>query len=261
MWPELFHIGSLTISPYGILVATGFLVGLWMAGYIASRYEKIDTKTIWDFGITTVLAALIGAKILLIFTDPYFYQHPSHIFSMAFVRSAGVFYGGFILALVWAGWYFHRYHLPGWKIADAFGVAIPLGHTFGRIGCFTAGCCHGSPTDFFWGITFTNPNCMVENGYLNTPLNPTQLLEAGANFILFLVLFFRYRKKSFDGQMILIYIMSYATIRFLIEFLRGDTRGWVIPGVLSTSQFIALVIFPIALGLYFWRRKKGRQEA
>jgi len=258
MIPELFRIGSMSISPYGVLVATGFFLALWTAAYLGSRYEGVERRIIWDFGITTVLIALVGAKILMIVTDPFFYNDLSNVFSMNFVRSAGVFYGGFLAALGWAFWYFRRHGLPGWRVADAFAPAIPLGHALGRLGCFSAGCCHGRPTDSFLGIVFTDPRCMVDDSLLNVAIYPTQLMGFGANVAIFLLLFCLYRKKTFHGQMILAYAVMYATARFIIEFFRGDQRGWVLDGILSTSQFVALLVVPIALVLYFILKKKEK---
>lgn len=256
MWPELFRIGPFPISPYGILIAIGFFGGIWLAARLASRFEGIDPFVVWDFGITVVLVALLGAKILLIFTDSYYYSNPANILSIEFLRSAGVFYGGFLAALGWSVYYFRKHSLPGWRLADAFAPAIPLGHFFGRLGCFMAGCCHGRPTDSFLAVTFTDPTCMVEPAYLNQPLYPTQLLEAAGNLLISLGLLVAFRKRSFPGQMILAYAILYALLRFGLEFLRGDSRGWVVPDVLSTSHFIALVVFIAAVVAYTIRRRK-----
>ncbi|MBN2430611.1 MAG: prolipoprotein diacylglyceryl transferase [Acidobacteria bacterium] len=261
MIPELFSIGPITISPYGILVAVGMFTALVVAAWLGARREGFDRRTVWDFGITLILVALLGAKIFLIFSDPYFSNDLSNIFTVDFLRSAGVFYGGFLVALAWSIWYFRRYGISGWKMADAFAPAIPLGHMFGRLGCFCAGCCHGRATDSFLGVVFTDPQCMVEDHLLRVAIYPTQLIEAAANLLIFGVLFLGYRRKSFDGQMILCYAMMYAVARFIIEFFRGDTRGWVWDQTLSTSQGIAAVIFPIALVLFFIQRKRSATQS
>lgn len=257
MLPELFKFGPITISPYGILVTTGFILAIFLAKYNATHRESLDGNLIFDFGVGLALSALVGAKILLIFTEPYFYKNPSHIFSMDFLRSGGVFYGGFIGALFYAIYYIKKHNLPGYKTADCFGSAIPLGHTFGRIGCFTAGCCHGKYCSInFLAVKFTNPHCQVEPSLLGKPIYPTQLMEAAGNFLIFLFLFKLHKKKKFDGQIILLYVILYGTLRFLLEFIRGDQRGWVIENVLSTSQFIALILVPAAIYLYIKRSKK-----
>jgi phosphatidylglycerol:prolipoprotein diacylglycerol transferase len=258
MWPEFFRIGPLTISPYGILVAVGFFAAMALASRLASRREGLDGARILDFSLTLVLVALLGAKLLMLVTDPYYYEHPANVVSWEFIRSAGVFYGGFLAALVYAAWYFRRHHLPGWKTADAFAPAIALGHTFGRLGCFTAGCCFGRPTDGPLGVVFSNPLCSVEPGFLGIPLYPVQLMEALGNLLIFIGLMLLYRRKRFDGQMILVYVMAYGILRFILEFFRGDVRGWVIPNALSTSQAIIIVLLPVAMWLFLRRWKSAR---
>ncbi len=111
MWPELFRIGSFVISPYGLLVAAAFGAGIWVAARLGARYEGMDSRIYWDFGLTLVLVALVGAKVLMVFTDPFYYENPANIFSLDFLRSAGVFYGGLIAALAWSAWYFRRHRL------------------------------------------------------------------------------------------------------------------------------------------------------
>ena len=258
MWPELFRIGPLIISPYGVLVAAAFFAGILVAARLASRHEHIEPALIWDFSIMLVLVALLGAKLLMIFTDPFFYEHPANILSVDFIRSAGVFYGGFLAALAFAAWYLRRHRLPAWKVSDAFAPAIALGHTFGRLGCLTAGCCHGSPTDWFWGITFTDPGCMVSTPLLGIPLHPTQLLEAVANFVIFLSLLLFYNRKKFDGQVILGYILCYSVMRFSLEFLRGDVSDSIRIGGFSVSQLISGLCFVAAVCFYWQRSRSAR---
>ena len=260
MWPELFRIGPFTISPYGILVAVGFFGAIAMATRLGARREGLDSGTLWDFSLTLVLVALAGAKLLMIVTDPYYYENPANILSWEFVRSAGVFYGGFVAALAYSIWFFRRHRWPGWKVADAFAPAVALGHTFGRVGCFTAGCCFGRPTDGPLGVVFSNPLCSVEPQFLGKPLFPTQLMEAAGNLLIFLALMLLYRRKKFNGQIMLAYVMMYGSLRFLLEFLRGDVRGWAIPNVISTSQAIVIVLLPAAIWVY-WRRRKAASNA
>lgn len=254
MFPSEFHIGFFPISAYGLLVTAGFFSGLITTSILAKRYEKQESRLIWDFTVTMILVALVGAKLLLIVTDSTYLSNPANIFTIEYLRSAGVFYGGFVFAALYSVWYFRKYKLPGWKIADAYGPGLALGHMFGRIGCFMAGCCHGAPTDSPLGVTFSDLQCQVPNDLLNRPLWPTQAMEAAFNLLLFGFLLLRYRRKAFDGQIVLTYALAYSLFRFLIEFLRGDERGFILPHI-STSQFIALLIFPVALILYLLRRK------
>jgi len=128
---------------------------------------------------------------------------------------------------------------------------------FGRVGCFMAGCCYGKPTHSALGVTFTNPACQADP--LNTPLHPTQLYEASYIFLVMLVLLFLRSRKKFYGQLFLVYLMLYATGRFVLEYFRGDLgRGFVIQNYVSHSQFIAILIFATVVYAY-WRWSKRNQ--
>jgi phosphatidylglycerol:prolipoprotein diacylglycerol transferase len=117
----------------------------------------------------------------------------------------------------------------------------------GRFGCLFAGCCYGKPTDLPWGITFTDPFAAANVGTpLGVPLHPTQLYEAGAEFLILIILLATERKgRPFPGRTFWLYLLLYAVSRFVIEFYRGDPRGAV--GILSTSQFISVILAPLAV--------------
>src|SRR5436190_9098807 len=112
MYPELFSIGPVTVYTYGVLLAASYLIGLQFA---VSRARKwgLDGSRVLDLGIYIIIAALIGAKLLLVVTDfDQFRASPADLLSLA--RSAGVFYGGLITAVGVAFWYIHRHAMPFW---------------------------------------------------------------------------------------------------------------------------------------------------
>jgi phosphatidylglycerol:prolipoprotein diacylglycerol transferase len=151
------------------------------------------------------------------------------------------------MAVVVALWYIRRVGLPLWTTCDVFAPGIALGHVVGRMGCFFAGCCYGAPAGVPWAITFTDPFAAANVGTpLNVPLHPTQLYEAGAEgLILGILLATETRGNRFAGRTFWLYMLLYAASRFAIEFYRGDPRGTV--GVFSTSQFISVILAPLAL--------------
>jgi len=151
--------------------------------------------------------------------------------------------------------------LPVWKIADIFSPGIALGQSIGRLGCFAAGCCYGRPTKLPLGVIFRDPYSHETVGVpLMIPLHPTQLYEAACNAIIFVILWLSLKSKKFDGQVFILYLVLYSTVRFLIEFLRGDPdRGFLFNGLLSTSQFISLVLLIVA-GTLFLTLKPSVQE-
>jgi phosphatidylglycerol:prolipoprotein diacylglycerol transferase len=136
--------------------------------------------------------------------------------------------------------------MPMWRVMDVMIPALAIAHVLGRMGCIAAGCCYGRPTGSDWGFRFNSE--LVDISLRGVPLHPTQLYEAVSVFILFLGLLWVHRTKKFDGQVVLTYLMGYPIIRSIVETFRGDTiRGFVIEGVLSTSQFLSLLIFVGAL--------------
>jgi phosphatidylglycerol:prolipoprotein diacylglycerol transferase len=253
MHPILFEIGPLTIHTYGFFVAMGFLVGLSFAVRQAKK-EGISSQKIIDLGFYILLASIIGSRLFYIFVNPsYYMSNPLDIFKIW--EGGLVFYGGVLLVIPTVIWYVRRNNIGLWKTADVFAPSIAIGHAFGRIGCFFAGCCYGRIAESLpWSIIFTNPECLAPT---NVPLHPTQLYEAGGEAVNFLILITLRKYKSFNGQIFLAYILIYSVLRFTIEFFRGDVnRGFIIEN-LSVAQGISLLMFLGAvIGLLILRRKK-----
>ena len=253
--PEIFGIGPIPIGPltvysYGVLLAASYLLGLRLAMWRARRWG-LDPNKVLDLGIYIIIAALVGAKLLLLVTD--FEQfRGSWQDALSLARSGGVFYGGLILAVAVAFWYIARHRMPFWTTCDVFAPGIALGHVTGRLGCLAAGCCYGRPTDVPWAIVFTNPLAAANVGTpLGIPLHPTQIYEAGAELaILAFILATERRGRQFAGRTFWLYILLYAVSRYVIEMYRGDPRGEVLG--FSTSQFISLVLAPLSLIMLGW---------
>jgi phosphatidylglycerol:prolipoprotein diacylglycerol transferase len=252
VYPKLFELGPFTVYSYGVLLAVSYLLGLWMA-VARGKKRGLDSNRVLDLGIYIIIAALVGAKLLLLIVDfDQYSKQPADILSL--LRSGGVFYGGLILAVVVAFRYIATHKMPMWTTCDVFAPGIALGHVTGRLGCFAAGCCYGKPTDVSWGVIFTNPLAAAQVGTpLGIPLHPTQLYEAGAELlILGLLLATEGRGRRFPGRTFWLYMLLYAISRYVIEIYRGDPRG-VVPFLdVSTSQFISLVLGPLSLIMLVW---------
>jgi phosphatidylglycerol---prolipoprotein diacylglyceryl transferase len=245
VYPRLLELGPITVYTYGVLLAAAYLFGLQLAR-IRARQRGLDANRVLDLGIYIIISALVGAKLLLLITDfKSFTADPRELLTLA--RSGGVFYGGLIVAVIVALWYIRRVGLPLWTTCDVFAPGIALGHVVGRFGCLFAGCCFGKPTTRPWGITFTDPFAAANVGTpLGVALHPTQLYEAGAELLILIVLLVTERKgRPFPGRTFWLYMLLYAISRFIIEFYRGDERGTV--GMFSTSQFISIVLAPLAI--------------
>jgi phosphatidylglycerol:prolipoprotein diacylglycerol transferase len=262
MHAKLLELGPLTIHTYGALLGVAFGLALWLAMRRAKE-QGLDPGKIMELLSYVVLSAILGAQLLLLVTDfDTFRKGWRELLTLA--RSGGVFYGGLIAGTAVAIWYIRRNGLPLWKTLDVLAPSIALGHVAGRVGCLCAGCCFGKPTDVPWGVTFTDPHVGQTLGTpLHVPLHPTQLYEAGAELLILGVLLAseRAERRRFPGRTFLLYIALYAISRFVIEFFRGDQRGQV--GVLSTSQFISVLLAPLALIMLFhlYRRVAGSAAA
>lgn len=252
MYPKLFDLGPFTVYTYGVLLAASYLLGLWLA-VKRGKARGLDANRVLDLGIYIIIAALVGAKLLLLIVDfDQYKSNPAELLSLA--RSGGVFYGGLILAVAVAFYYIARHRMAMWTTCDAFAPGIALGHVTGRLGCFAAGCCWGTPTDVPWGVVFTNPLAAAQVGTpLGIRLHPTQLYEAGAELlILGLLLATEKRGRAFPGRTFWLYMLLYAISRYIIEIYRGDPRG-VVPFLdISTSQFISLILGPLSLLMLLW---------
>jgi len=256
MYPILFKIGPLTIHTYGLLVAAGFVVGLGLAMRQAKK-EGLPSQKIVDLGFYIVLGSLIGSRIFYIFVNPAPYmRNPLDIFKIW--EGGLVFYGGIVLVVPIFIWYAKRHALGIWRTADVFAPSIAIGHAFGRIGCFFAGCCHGKIADSLpWSVVFTSPECLAPT---HVPLHPTQLYEAGGEAINFLFLITLRKYKSFNGQLFVSYILFYAVLRFIVEFFRGDQgRGYILDN-LPLSQGMSILMFFVAVILLFILRRRQAES-
>jgi phosphatidylglycerol:prolipoprotein diacylglycerol transferase len=258
MHPILLELGPLTVYTYGLLLAAAYLLGLKLA-MTRAQARGLDSARVLDLGIYIIISALIGAKLLLIVVDyRSFLNDPRELWTLA--RSGGVFYGGLILAVAVALWYIRKVGLPLWTTCDVFAPGIALGHVIGRFGCLFAGCCYGKPTTVPWGITFTNPEAARNVGTpLGVALHPTQIYEAGAEFLILMLLLATEKKgRPYAGRTFWLYMLLYAISRFVIEFYRGDVRGSV--GIFSTSQFISIVLAPLAIGMLVYLAREKTPE-
>ncbi|MBN2409503.1 MAG: prolipoprotein diacylglyceryl transferase [Candidatus Aminicenantes bacterium] len=265
MFPILFRIGPLTVHTYGFLVALGVALGLWFV-FVQARKQGLEAPRIVDAGFYIILISLVGAKLILLFGNiGYYLRYPGELLSLA--RSGGVFQGGLAFGVIFALFYFRRHHLPTWKVADLAGPALALGHGFGRIGCFMAGCCFGRACEGPLGVVFTSQYAHDLTGIpVGRPIYPVQLFESGLNFLNFLVLFLILRRRTFDGQVFSFYIMNYSVIRYFTEFFRGDHPDSVFL-IRGSSPFLSLTLpqlfclLGLGAGLFLHFRLKRKRRA
>jgi len=260
MHPILFEIRGFPVYTYGLLLAAAYLLGLQFA-LMRARVRGLDPNRVMDLGIWIIVSALIGAKGMLVIVerDKFGWTIAD---LMNLFRSAGVFYGGLIAAVVVALFYLWRHRMPVWTTTDVFAPGIALGHVVGRLGCLFAGCCFGRETSVPWAITFHSEYARDNVGTpFGIPLHPTQLYEAGAELLILGILLFTEKKgRPYPGRTFWSYMLLYGISRFIIEFYRGDVRGTVpvLSMLLSTSQFVSLLVVPISIVmLVVLSRKSG----
>ncbi len=261
MHPILFSIDALhlDIHVYGLMYALGFLAALLWVRYDSPR-AGLPLAPMLDLFFYCLIAGTVGSRLLyVIVEEPQLFLTPLEVFKIW--KGGLVFYGGLIGALAAGVWFCRRKKLPFWKAADVCAVSLSLGHVFGRIGCFFAGCCYGRQCDTTAWYAVVFPEFEHSIAPPGVPLYPTQLMEALGNLLVFVALVGFRKKKSFDGQVLLLYAILYAFMRGSIEFFRGDeSRGYVVEGVLSTSQFISILAIGVALGLWIILRKRQRSR-
>ena len=213
-------------------------IGIFLGGHIL-------------FGITNI--GIFGA-----FLNVKDFSQFLYVFTTIF--GGQVFYGGLIGGIIAGSVYAKATRLNNFAdYTDIAAAAIPLFHCFGRIGCFLGGCCYGIESEF--GFTFEHALIEQANGVNRFPV---QLLEAGFNLALFLVLWQLLRKNKLKNHLLSLYLIVYPIGRFCFEFLRGDEyRGFLFG--LSTSQIISilLIIGTVAYELYrkFFKKNKPETEA
>lgn len=240
MRPVLFKIFGLEIYGYGFMISLGIIFALLML-FKRSKGLEYDEDSLWNMAIITIIAGIVGGKLLYIITEfNYIKENP-----MIIIKEFGsgfVIYGAIIGGIGGLAGYCYS---KKWNILKTLDLVLPsvaLAQGFGRIGCFLAGCCYGRETHSHIGVVF-NESLFAPTG---VPLHPTQLYSSVFDFLLALfLLWYANRNTREDGRVFSMYVIIYSIGRFLVEFLRNDPRGNV--GVLSTSQFIA--IFTLILGI------------
>jgi len=244
MHPVLIDFGFWQLSTYGVLVALGYLTAiLWLKKHLTTQPGMSEDK-FWFLIYALFFGAVAGGKILYILVSLRDQQW-SELHVLRDFRYCFVFFGGLLGSLAVGVWAARRLKIKYWATADFVGVALPLGHAIGRLGCLAAGCCYGRPTDLPWGVKLGgSPFSVTPERLWDIPLHPTQLYEAAANAAIAAVVAYqvlpRVRHGKWPaGSAFLAYIGLYSAARFTIEFYRGDDRGWSYAG-LWVSQWLSL---------------------
>jgi phosphatidylglycerol---prolipoprotein diacylglyceryl transferase len=250
--PIAFHLGPLTIHWYGVMVAVGFLLGLWTAGRRALLVGIASEKVI-DLGPWLIGGALLGARTLYVISywQESFANKPwTEIF--AIWNGGLVYYGGLIGASLACILYTYLKKLPLWKVADIMAPSVALGYVFGRIGCLLNGCCYGAACNLPWAIRFPVGNATGAPTY---PVHPTEVYESLLNLVLYLGLAWMFRRKKFDGQIFGLYLVAYALERSFVEMFRGDYPVHYLGGWATPAHLVSIAVLTAGVALLWVLRR------
>ena len=265
MYPILFQFGSFTISSFGVMMVIAFLLGNYLLriDVVAEGYDAIIAD---DIIFRAAIGGILGAKFYYLIENIPTGQAANNIngliniiagiftlngeriaFGIQNFGAGLVFLGGLVGGMAAVSWYIYRKNLNWFKIADLAAPFLVLGHGIGRIGCFLVGDDYGIPTNLPWAIAF--PNGLPPT---NIAVHPTQLYEMSAYFIIFFYLRYRKRNQTFSGEIIFEYLFLGGLSRFMVEFIRTNTKynfG------LSGAQYLSILM--MAIGAYqLWKMRR-----
>ena len=251
--PIAVQIGPLSLHWYGVLVALGFLAGLWTAGRRAPL-AGVSGEKIADLGPWLIVGAIAGARALYVgsywreqFADQPFWE-------IFMVHHGGlVFYGGLIGAALACILYVRIRRLMLWRIADILAPSIALGYVLGRLGCLMNGCCYGRHCELPWAIRLPK-----EHQTGGDWLHPTQIYDSLLGLGLYLALAWLFRRKKFDGQVFAAYLAGYAVLRSVAELFRGDYPKYYLGGWITPAHLVSVWILLAGLFL-FWFLPRRQQ--
>lgn len=247
MYNDILTVGPVTIHGYGLMIAIGILLALFI-GEARAKRRNMNADEIYNLTFCCAVFGFLGAKLLFCIVEwREFVKAP-----MSVLGSSGfVVYGG-IIAGVLAGYGWCRFRkLEFWNYFDIVLPSVAVAQGFGRIGCFLAGCCYGRETDSIWGIAFTHSQYAPNH----VKLIPTQLISAAGMLAIAGFLFWYAGKARRQGMVGFLYLILYSVGRFAVEFLRNDHRGEI--GIFSTSQFISLFIVLIGIAGFARMSRRG----
>jgi len=254
MYPILFKFGNFTIRIYGVLIATAFLAGLFIAKKEGKR-KGLGAEIVSELTIYIIIGAMAGARLwhVAMHLSDYL-KNPTHIIA---VWHGGLAIQGGILGGFSAGvWFARRRKLPVWKLADAIAPGIALGTAVGRWACFFSGDSYGKPTSLPWGITFTDPNSLIPQELIGVKLHPAQLYTSFSMLPVFSILWGIRKRPTYDGFLFFLYLVMYSGVRFAMEFVRADTMMIGYLSVAQTTAIAAVIISVIAL----WKLRSSTKE-
>lgn len=235
MYPTLFQFGGFEVTTFGLLVAIGALVGLWVFSRELARSGMPSRGA--DAAFVGVIGGLVGAKLIWAIE----FRHEGPFLSLLFSRGGLSWFGGFLGGVSSGLWALRRGRIPIVPALAAATPALAIGHAIGRVGCFLVGDDYGRPTDLPWAVAF--PKGLPPT---TVPVHPTQLYEAaGLAVIAWLLIRWRRRGVS-DVGVFARYLVLAGSLRFAIEFVRVNAP---VVGPLTLAQLFSGAMVAAGLAL------------
>ncbi len=250
---EAFSVGKITIAWYAIIITIGMICAVL---YTIFRAKKIGLKSddIVDYALVLIPTGIIGARLYYVFSKPENFHSFKDVIN---IRSGGLaIYGGIIAGVIFAIIVSKIKKINFYAFADCCTPGIILAQSIGRWGNFMNGEAFGEETTWFIRMGLNNSL----TSYLTLYVHPTFLYESLWNLLGFILINIFYKKKQYDGQILLLVFGWYGLGRMFIEGLRADSL-YLFNTNIRVSQLLAGIIFTLctALLIYFAVKKPKKE--
>lgn len=245
VFPASVDLGFFEIRLYAVLIMVGILTASYLFDRYKDRYKDLRKIQIDDALIYTLIPAILGARIWYVLTQWNYYS--SNLLEIFQIWKGGlVIFGGFIGGVLGIYLYNKKVKFNFVKAIELLAIFIPLAHVIGRFGNFVNQELYGPMTDLPWGQYIQSTDSFH---------HPAFLYEQIGNYLLFLILYWLYKKRDIDGSglFIVIYLMGYATVRFFVDFVRPEAE---VLWVFTPAQVTSIVL--VAFGFVFFYKQKSR---
>lgn len=234
-----FELFGIDVRWYGILIATGVMIGLLFAKK-NTKYVKLEDEIMEDFLLIALIPSIIGARLYYVLFNLDYYG--KDIVKIIDIRSGGLaIHGGLIVGIIISYLFCRKKKISIFDFLDVLASVVPIGQSIGRWGNYINGEAHGGPTDLPWAITVDG-----------VKVHPTFLYESICTFLIFILLNYLIRNRSFKGQIFSLYLILYSLARFFIEGLRTDS---LYIGSIRVAQLVSIIFMCIGILIYLYGKK------
>ena len=262
-----FSIGRFNVYWYGVCIAFGICLALVFA-FRHSVEFGVDADSMVDVILIGIVLGIASARAYYVAMAPFKYES---IWEMIAIRDGGLaIYGGIIGGFLFGGLACKWRGVPVLPMFDLTAMGFLLGQCCGRWGNFFNQEAFGCNTTLPWGMYseatrdyLMGSTVTAQSGVTidpNLPVHPTFLYESIWCLVGFILLFRYIKKRKFNGDIALRYMIWYGAGRFWIEALRTDSL-MLVPSIgLRVSQLIAgiAVAAGVAAEIYFTRKAEGK---